>query len=140
MLFHTLSMWLAHYAFPIFLWIKEPFNLIGIVILTLSLLPAAGALRVMSGVNTTADPRSPEQTRVLITSGIFRFTRNPMYLSLLLVLVGQAVYLGSLNSLLFPAIFILTMNRYQIRREEKALEKLFGNEYLNYKKRVRRWI
>lgn len=140
MFFLMLLMWLGHFLLPLGRWISEPFNLIGIVTLTLSLLPAAGAISVLSQLYTTKDPETPEQARVLATTGIFKYTRNPMYLSLMLVLTGQAIYLGSITALICPVIFLVTMTRLQIRREETALEKRFGEDYIIYKDKVRRWI
>jgi len=89
---------------------------------------------------TTINPTTPTATSVLVTSGAFRFTRNPMYLSLLLYLLAWAVYLSNLLALLFVPMFVLYINRFQIRPEERALSSLFGQEYAAYKERVRRWL
>jgi protein-S-isoprenylcysteine O-methyltransferase Ste14 len=89
---------------------------------------------------TTINPTTPTATSVLVTSGVFRFTRNPMYLSLLLYLLAWAVYLSNLLALLFVPMFVLYINQFQIRPEERALSSLFGQEYAAYKERVRRWL
>jgi protein-S-isoprenylcysteine O-methyltransferase Ste14 len=89
---------------------------------------------------TTVNPLKPSSTSFLVTSGIYGFTRNPMYLGMLFVLIGWALYLANVLSFLFLPAFILYMNRFQIKPEERALTTLFGQEFLEYASRVRRWI
>ncbi len=89
---------------------------------------------------TTVNPLKPSSTSFLVTSGIYGFTRNPMYLGMLFVLVGWALYLANVLSFLFLPAFILYMNRFQIKPEERALTSLFGQEFLEYASQVRRWI
>ena len=89
---------------------------------------------------TTVNPLKPETSAALVSSGIYSVTRNPMYLGMLLVLIGWAVYLGSLWPLLGPVVFALFITRFQIVPEERALERLFGAPFVAYKQRVRRWI
>ena len=89
---------------------------------------------------TTINPTKPMATSSLVTSGAVRFTLNPMYLSLLLYLLAWAVYLSNVLALVFVPVFVLYINRFQIRPEERALSSLFGQEYAAYKERVRRWL
>ena len=89
---------------------------------------------------TTIDPRYPERSCSLVTGGIYRLSRNPMYLGLVLLLIAYCLYLGSLYALAVVAGFILSMNRLQIEAEERALEASFGDAYRRYKERVRRWL
>ena len=89
---------------------------------------------------TTINPTRPTTTSSLVTSGAFRFTRNPMYLSLLLYLLAWAVYLSSWLALLLVPVFVLYINQFQIKPEERVLSSLFGSEYAAYKGRVRRWL
>lgn len=89
---------------------------------------------------TTVNPLKPSSTSSLVTSGMFRYTRNPMYLGFLLVLVGWALYLANVLAFLFLPAFILYMNRFQIEPEERALTALFRQDFLEYASRVRRWI
>jgi protein-S-isoprenylcysteine O-methyltransferase Ste14 len=89
---------------------------------------------------TTMNPIKPMATSSLVTSGPFRFTRNPMYLSLLLYLLAWAVYLSSMWALLLVPMFMLYINEFQIKPEERALSSLFGPEYAAYRERVRRWL
>ena len=90
--------------------------------------------------NTTVNPLTPESISSLVVSGIFRRTRNPMYLALMLALIGWGLYLTNIFSLLVVVGFVLYMNRFQIQPEERALKEIFGSEFNNYKKQVRRWI
>ena len=90
--------------------------------------------------HTTVNPMQPSSASSLVTSGIYRYTRNPMYLGMLFVLVGWALYLANVLVFLFLPAFILYMNRFQIEPEERAMTALFGQEFLEYASRVRRWI
>jgi protein-S-isoprenylcysteine O-methyltransferase Ste14 len=89
---------------------------------------------------TTVNPFKPDATSSLVTNGIYRFTRNPMYIGLLLTLCGWATFLSSLPALLYLAVFVLYMNRFQIEPEERVLSSLFGADYADYQARVRRWL
>ena len=89
---------------------------------------------------TTVNPHKPAKATSLVTSGPYRLTRNPMYLGLLLVLAAWTVFLASWPAILGPIAFVLYMNRFQIAPEERALQGLFGDEYLAYRARVRRWL
>tara|TARA_Y100000034_G_C6751199_1_gene333936 strand:- start:140 stop:601 length:462 start_codon:yes stop_codon:yes gene_type:complete len=89
---------------------------------------------------TTVNPTKPSSASSVVDSGIFRFTRNPMYLGMLMLLVGYAVELAALSSYLLALTFIFYMNQFQIKPEERALEALFGQDYTDYKRNVRRWI
>ncbi len=89
---------------------------------------------------TTVNPLAPETSSSLVVSGIFRYTRNPMYLALLLGLIGWGLYLANLLSLLLAIGFVPWMNRFQIRPEERALKKSFGKRFLDYMEKTRRWI
>jgi protein-S-isoprenylcysteine O-methyltransferase Ste14 len=91
-------------------------------------------------VGTTISPLKPNKTSSLINSGIYRYTRNPMYLGLLLMLSSIALFLKNFISFLIIPLFILFITKNQILPEEEALENIFGEEYKNYKKKVRRWI
>lgn len=105
----------------------------GVVIVTLAV---ARFLRA----RTTVSPTHPESASALVTSGIYRVTRNPMYLGLLLLLAAWAVLLAHpAPPVLLPA-FVVCMNRLQIAPEESALEQHFGAKYIDYKRCVRRWL
>jgi protein-S-isoprenylcysteine O-methyltransferase Ste14 len=89
---------------------------------------------------TTVDPRYPESSTSIVTSGIYRRTRNPMYLGFLLWLLAGAAFLANPLTLAGPIAFVAYMNRFQIRPEERALAARFGSPYESYLARVRRWI
>lgn len=89
---------------------------------------------------TTVNPLHPERAAALVTTGVYRITRNPMYVGMVLVLLAWAVLLASPVALAGPVVFIAYMNRFQIGPEEQALGALFGPEYAAYRSRVRRWI
>ena len=89
---------------------------------------------------TTMNPTRPGAASTLVTGGVFRYTRNPMYLSLLLYLLAWAAYLSSWLALLFVPAFVLYINEFQIKPEERALSALFGAQYASYRARVRRWL
>jgi len=89
---------------------------------------------------TTIDPTHPMATSALVSGGIYGFTRNPMYLGLLLGLLGWAAFLANPLALLLVPAFVLYINRFQIRPEERTLSALFGGEYGAYQERVRRWL
>jgi protein-S-isoprenylcysteine O-methyltransferase Ste14 len=90
--------------------------------------------------HTTVDPRFPQKTTALVTSGIYRVTRNPMYLGMLLALAGWACWLGQILPYLALPIFVIYINRWQIAPEERALEQIFRQEFMLYRARVRRWL
>jgi len=89
---------------------------------------------------TTVNPMSPGSSSSLVVSGIYKYTRNPMYLGFLLILLGWAVLLSNLVALVFLPAFVLYMNRYQIGPEERALTALFASEFTKYRAKVRRWV
>ena len=102
---------------------------------------ALAGLREFARACTTVNPLAPERTTSLVTSGIYRFTRNPMYLGMLLVLIGWGVWLGNAVALLVgPMLAVLLLNALQIRPEERVMQARFGEVYTRYRASVRRWI
>ena len=99
----------------------------------------AGAL-AFRRAKTTKNPMKPQTASALVVVGVYKLTRNPMYLGLLLVLLGWALFLWSAWSLLGPLVFALYISRFQIGPEERVLATLFGSEYSAYKAKVRRWL
>jgi protein-S-isoprenylcysteine O-methyltransferase Ste14 len=101
---------------------------------------SVGGVLAFRRARTTLNPTKPEQASSLVRSGVYRVTRNPMYVGLLCVLVAWAVFLSSAWALLGPLIFVLYIGRFQIAPEERALAKLFGSEFADYQAKVRRWL
>lgn len=89
---------------------------------------------------TTSNPLNPSKASNLVTSGIYRFTRNPMYLGMLFVLIGGIIEFGALLGFVIIPLFVWYMTRFQIMPEEQIIEGLFGQDYRDYKQQVRRWI
>ena len=84
--------------------------------------------------------RSLSKATALVTTGIFRYTRNPIYLGMVVMLLGWLMFLHNWLSAVGVVIFVMFITKYQIRPEEEALEKIFGEEYMRYKMNTRRWI
>lgn len=109
-------------------------------------LALAGVASGLAGVfafrqaRTTIDPHRPGEARAIVRTGIYRFTRNPMYLGLLLTLLGVAAWLAHPLALVCAAAFVATLTRLQIKPEERILKELFGAPYQDYLRRVRRWL
>lgn len=110
------------------------------------ILALVGVAIALSGVisfrraQTTVNPLKPETSTALVTTGIYRITRNPMYLGMLAVLLAWAAYLSSAWALLGPVAFALYITRFQIIPEERALRSLFGTTFVAYTQRTRRWL
>jgi protein-S-isoprenylcysteine O-methyltransferase Ste14 len=127
-----------HFLFPIRQLIEFPWRLAGLVPSIIGLTIALSADRMFRQCNTTVKPF--EKSNALVTSGVFAMTRNPMYLGLTLGLLGIAVFLGSVISMLPVIVFPILLDRLFIQKEERMLEETFGGRFLEYKSRVRRWI
>ncbi|MGZ8424697.1 MAG: methyltransferase family protein [Candidatus Binatia bacterium] len=133
-------MWLVAWAVPA-LGLLFPAHSLVAVSLTL-----AGAVIIALGVisfrraRTTVNPMKPQSSSFLVVSGIYTLTRNPMYLGLLLVLLGWAIFLSNVPAFIFLPTFVLYINRFQIEPEERALAELFGQAFTVYKASVRKWL
>jgi protein-S-isoprenylcysteine O-methyltransferase Ste14 len=118
----------------------------GVRIAAAALIATVGFSIMLAGVvsfrraKTTVNPLKPQTATALVTGGVFRYTRNPMYLGMLVVLLAWAAFLSAPASLLGGVVFWLYIGRFQIRPEEKALAALFGSAFTDYTARVRRWL
>lgn len=133
-------MWLSSYAVS---GIGVPENYRVMLAVALVLLGAScdvGGIVSFRHGKTTINPMRPETSSNLIIAGIYKITRNPMYLGIAFMLTGWAVYLSNLLLLVWVVAFIAYITRFQIQPEERALDKLFGDEFASYKHRVRRWL
>lgn len=115
------------------------------VFLIVASLCAGGAVAVAAIIGfhrhgTTVHPMNPDKVSALVVNGIYRYTRNPMYLGLLLILVAWWLYLPNAFSLIVLPTFIAYVNRFQIQPEERVLLEKFGDSYTQYMREVRRWL
>lgn len=133
-------MWLLDKYFPLTDLLASPWSRMGLLIIGIGVLLDIASLGLFFRSKTTPNPIKPENASKLVISGMYKFTRNPMYLGMLISLTGWWIYLGSLSPVLILPLFILILNVQQIVPEEAVLEKKFGHDYLEYKRRVRRWI
>lgn len=140
MLIFMLMMWALDRLLPQFKqgWVWHEWAYSGVFLVAIVLI-AAGAFSFRKA-RTTVDPTRPENTSSVVTTGIYQLSRNPMYLGFLLILVAFMFKLSNPITLLFLPVFVVYMNRYQIKPEERALNKLFGEEYNHYCRNVRRWV
>jgi protein-S-isoprenylcysteine O-methyltransferase Ste14 len=141
----------AALAFALLMWvtssvtqpIEVPFALrlaTALVLVIVGQSISISAMVAFRHAKTTMNPIKASAASSLVSSGVYRFTRNPMYLGLLLTLSAWALFLSNPVALLFVPLFVLYMNRYQIGPEERVLSSLFGAEYAAYTKKVRRWL
>jgi protein-S-isoprenylcysteine O-methyltransferase Ste14 len=133
-------MWASHRWTPLAHWIEPPWNRIGGLVAVAGVAIAVAAIAHFRRVGTTVDPTDPSKSSRLVTDGVFRASRNPMYLALLLLLIGWAIWLGSATPWLGPPLFVVVLTRVQIIPEEVALRRRFGQQYVLYQQRVARWI
>jgi protein-S-isoprenylcysteine O-methyltransferase Ste14 len=133
------AMWLASAssAFTLLLPWRSAFALI---LFTAGLVVALAGVLAFRRAKTTVNPLTPEATTAMVTSGIYRFTRNPMYLGFLFVLAGWAMYLSNLLGFALLPLFALYLTRFQIVPEERALCAKFSDAFTAYKRSVRRWL
>ena len=126
------------HAFPLAEVIDRPYRYGGIVIAGLSLALALWAVAHFRRAGTNIHPHKP--ALALVTAGPYRFTRNPMYLAMSGILLGAAIFLGSLTPFIVIPAFMAVISERFIEPEEARLEAAFGAPYLEYKSRVRRWL
>jgi protein-S-isoprenylcysteine O-methyltransferase Ste14 len=117
-----------------------PQPILAIALAAVALLLMLAAAAQMFIAKTTVNPLRPERATRLITTGVFAYSRNPIYLADLLLLTALALWLGNLENIVLRGVFVWYINRFQIAPEEKALTKLFGAGFEQYCARVRRWV
>lgn len=133
-------MWVAASAAP-GLSLPVPYrNVIGIGLAVAGVVVSILGVAAFKRAKTTVNPMNPRSSSSLVVFGIYRQTRNPMYLGFALVLLGWAAFLSNALALALLPAFVLYMNRFQIEPEERALESRFGPEFVDYQRQVRRWI
>jgi protein-S-isoprenylcysteine O-methyltransferase Ste14 len=127
-----------HFVLPIKRIVHSPYTYSGLVFILLGLALNTWSVRELKKRNTTIDFQ--EMPNRLVTDGPFRISRNPLYLGGVILSLGIAILLGSLITFVFPVALLLILDRLYIPAEETRLEKIFGQEYLEYRQKVRRWI
>jgi len=134
----ALLMWLL--AFPALDFSFPGREVIAAVFVVAALMVGVPAVLGFRRANTTVNPLKPEASTALVTGGVFRWTRNPMYLAMLLLLLAWACIVSNWAALAILPLFVAYLNRFQIGPEERALQARFGAEFESYRRKVRRWL
>jgi protein-S-isoprenylcysteine O-methyltransferase Ste14 len=131
----AVAVWLPtyHLHLPFARWLTP-------ILVGLGLSISMASLQAFRNAKTTIDPMHPEKVTVVVDSGIYGVTRNPMYVGMLMVLSGWAVHLQNVAAFVVLLLFTASMTQFQIRPEERVLEERFGEQYIDYRRRVPRWL
>jgi len=133
-------MLLIHKLLPLSLGYSIALSFLAVICLILAAIFMFDAVAGFIRNKTTVNPLQPEKATTLVVSGVYRFTRNPMYLGMLLILLALAFFLGNLWNIAVIILYVWVITRIQIVPEEQALVKLFGEQYRAYCEQVRRWL
>lgn len=115
-------------------------RVIALVLFVVGTAAAVAGVVEFRRARTTVNPIAPEKASTVVSSGVFRLTRNPMYLGMAVTLLGLSAWMATAAGLLLVPVFCVYMTRFQIEPEERALISLFGREFEQYMQRVRRWL
>lgn len=140
MLAAAVLMWILNRWLPLVRWIAPPWNQFGSAVAAIGLLIGVAAVVRMHQAHTTTSPMDPGKASRLVTDGVFRISRNPIYLGMELLLIGWAIWLGGASPWIIPPLFAVVITAVQIIPEEQALGHRFGEAYRAYRKSVARWI
>lgn len=132
--------WFASWMMPTLGFTLPHRNAIAFTLLVAGICVALLGAASFRTARTTLNPLNPEKSSALVRSGIYQYTRNPMYLGMLLVLLGWATFLSNVLAFVVLPGFMIYMNRFQIVPEERALASLFRQEFAAYQAKVRRWL
>ncbi len=127
-----------HFIFPVIKLIYPPYTYLGFAFIAIGIILNIWADLLLKRKKTTVKPH--EKPSQLITSGAFGISRNPQYLGFTAILLGVVILHGTLVMFLFPILFVIIIETRFISMEEKNLENVFGRKYIDYKKKVRRWM
>ena len=119
---------------------QPDFKAIGIIFLILGFIIIFLAVLKFIKIKTTVDPTRPHKTSNLVINGIYKITRNPMYLGMLFLIMAYTIYTNNVVGSITIPIFIFYINKFQIEPEEIEMRKKFGESFENYCKKVNRWI
>ena len=134
----ALLMWLI--AFPALDFALPGREVVAAFFFVVALIIGVSAVLGFHRMKTTVNPLKPDAASSLVVRGVYRWTRNPMYLAMLLMLVGWACIVANWAALAMLPLFVAYLNRFQIVPEERALHARFGAEFENYRRKVRRWL
>jgi protein-S-isoprenylcysteine O-methyltransferase Ste14 len=134
------AMWALNQYWPVRTLISDPWRPLGWCVMAIAPITPVVAMVQFRRANTTANPHTPQSSTRLVTTGVYAWTRNPMYLGLSILLFGWAVKLRTLSPVVGPLLFIPLIWYVQIRPEEHALRAKFGAAYDEYCRHVRRWL
>ena len=137
-LIYLIVAFLLTWVLPIPFGVPTSLRLVGFGLVVVGVLLGSTAFYVFSKAHTTLNPHGSVST--IVTDGVYRFTRNPIYLAFLLMLIGFPLNSGSYWGVVIAPFMIWSMNRLVIEKEEAYLEEKFGGTYTSYKSRVRRWL
>ncbi len=138
LLISIIALFVLNYLIPIMALFYPPFNYFGVVIIFVGLAVILWHADYFKRHNTPIKPFEP--STFLIKEGLYKYSRNPIYLCMGIILFGGAMLLGTLSPFVVVPVFIVVIERKFIVKEEGFLENIFGNDYLEYKKSVRRWL
>jgi len=136
--FAIVAMFLLHFFAPLAIVVVYPWLLLGCVPLLLGITLNLSADRAFKKYNTTVKPF--KQSTTLITTGVFRITRHPMYLGMILILTGLAFFMGSVTPFFVIPVFAILIEKIFVKAEEKMLADTFCNNWVDYCSKVRKWI
>lgn len=135
-----LAMWLITMGFPEFRLDLPLIRIVGLIIMVLGLAIDVISIAAFVRARTSLTPLTPEKASQLVVSGLYKYSRNPMYLGLLVLLTGWGLHLSHPVAFLLLPVFVIYITIFQIKPEEKALQRKFGAAYESYCQKVRRWI
>lgn len=135
----VLLAWVLHRYMPLADWLPAPWDYLSAALVWVASLMLTGTAARGLAVHKTSLYPNGEST-ALVETGVYRYTRNPMYLGMALMVLGAALFLGSLSPLLAVVFFCLMLEHLFIKPEEQRLEGWFGDSYRDYCSRVRRWL
>ena len=115
-------------------------TLLGYITIVAGLIIIFVAAKQFKAANTTINPTKPETASVLVSNGVFSYSRNPMYLGMLIIIIGFSIIHNLIAIIVFMPLLIIYMINFQIIPEEEAMKILFKEKFLNYSKKTRRWI
>ncbi|MCB1948129.1 isoprenylcysteine carboxylmethyltransferase family protein [Nitrosomonas sp.] len=134
------AMWVLSVSVPVLLLKTEPHFVLPLILIAIGVIIITSCAVIFMCQKTTLNPMKPELTTTLIKTGLYQYSRNPIYLGFVIMLTGWGLYLNNAPGLILVVGFIYYMNRFQIEPEEESLSRIFGTEFELYKRTVRRWL